>query len=417
MRSRKHKALCQSTETLEIRDVKAAAITAALTNHSNPQLSDVPATAETDRLGSTGWSRPWQSMTPIDLKPAAGVMLELGDGRRFEFDSPTAGTLVHPDGTRETYVNLDFEVGRSASHGNTTLDIKSSDWWYTGEGDGIGNYLQRISDEGAYSYVRFGGTRLIDQAKSLDLEHQFSPTEKDFENWGGRGEKWFTDGNGHWHFITPDGAVFRWTVSGKAEGTLVAKVDASFHQSPEKLTTAADPGMMPADGVVLNLGQGNRFEFTGPKTGRLVHANGSVTLYVNVVSPPENSGALFFTHGTPLVAQVHNAIRPIYGVAVYESAMALDAKHGFELQDKLFENWGGKEEKWFKDSGDLWHFITPEGSIFRQTVSGKAEGHWIGSVAPTFYSRPELLTISSDSNEASSLDDVFSELDPGFSSH
>lgn len=49
-------------------------------------------------------------------------------------------------------------------------------------------------------------------------------TGRDFENWGGLGEKWMQSDEG-WMFITPDGALHRWDGTNAASGELVAQLN------------------------------------------------------------------------------------------------------------------------------------------------------------------------------------------------
>lgn len=56
--------------------------------------------------------------------------------------------------------------------------------------------------------------------ESLGIRH----TGRDFENWGGRGERWLMSDEG-WMFITPDGALHKWDGSNAASGEVVAQLD------------------------------------------------------------------------------------------------------------------------------------------------------------------------------------------------
>jgi hypothetical protein len=55
------------------------------------------------------------------------------------------------------------------------------------------------------------------------------------ENWGGAGERWLW-GNGGWHFITPDGTLYRWdgTIR-KATGLKIAELSTDYYNDPLSL--------------------------------------------------------------------------------------------------------------------------------------------------------------------------------------
>ena len=48
-------------------------------------------------------------------------------------------------------------------------------------------------------------------------------------------------GNDGWYFVTPEGGLYRWNrTANRAEGTLVAQLDASFHRNPETIYDASE---------------------------------------------------------------------------------------------------------------------------------------------------------------------------------
>ena len=61
----------------------------------------------------------------------------------------------------------------------------------------------------------------------------------------------------------------------------------------------------------------------------------------------------------------------------------------------LYENWGGRNERWLRGE-DSWYFITPDGLLFRWDESDKANGVQVATLAPLFYEVPELLYNASD---------------------
>lgn len=60
-----------------------------------------------------------------------------------------------------------------------------------------------------------------------------------FDDWGGRRERWFR-GNDKWYFLTTDGVLTRWNGQRNIGGVEIGQLDNRYHESPEKLSTAAD---------------------------------------------------------------------------------------------------------------------------------------------------------------------------------
>ncbi len=59
----------------------------------------------------------------------------------------------------------------------------------------------KVSAEQAADYQR---------AREVGLKLQLLQTGNEFKNWGGKQEKWLCNPAGQWHYITPDGRLFRW---------------------------------------------------------------------------------------------------------------------------------------------------------------------------------------------------------------
>lgn len=62
-------------------------------------------------------------------------------------------------------------------------------------------------------------------------------TGNNFEDWGGRGEKWLYSDAG-WLFITPDGALHEWDGAAGANGPIVAELGPQIFADPTALTLA-----------------------------------------------------------------------------------------------------------------------------------------------------------------------------------
>ncbi|MBX6313378.1 MAG: hypothetical protein IRY99_10755 [Isosphaeraceae bacterium] len=72
-------------------------------------------------------------------------------------------------------------------------------------------------------------------------------------------------------------------------------------------------------------------------------------------------------------------------------AYQLDQKLGLFSDGNLYENWGGKNERWMQGDGGQWYFITPNGSFYRWNGSGSASGTLLAMLDPSDYADPSLL--------------------------
>ncbi|MBC8354746.1 MAG: SBBP repeat-containing protein [Planctomycetes bacterium] len=105
-------------------------------------------------------------------------------------------------------------------------------------------YVIRVTviDEGgaaATASHRISVTDLSDVLRQLDLTHGYQFPGNHFDNWGNRGEKWIQDALQKWHFITPDGRLFRWDQSNTATGDVIAFLAPSVYEDPSLLYEAA----------------------------------------------------------------------------------------------------------------------------------------------------------------------------------
>ena len=48
------------------------------------------------------------------------------------------------------------------------------------------------------------------RAKQFGIENGLLPAARSMDNWGGANEKWMQSADGQWHYITPDGRLYRW---------------------------------------------------------------------------------------------------------------------------------------------------------------------------------------------------------------
>ena len=93
---------------------------------------------------------------------------------------------------------------------------------------------------------RFTHDPLASLAFELDRQLGLRFTGSYSQNWGGANERWLQSASNTWYFITPDGALYRWTGSPPGAGflsgsVLVATFDATYHAEPDRLYAAPPP--------------------------------------------------------------------------------------------------------------------------------------------------------------------------------
>ena len=60
-----------------------------------------------------------------------------------------------------------------------------------------------------------------------------------FLNWGGRSEKWAKGNQNAWYFVLPNGELYEWNHTAKAEGKRVANLSSQYYDNLNLLTSAA----------------------------------------------------------------------------------------------------------------------------------------------------------------------------------
>jgi hypothetical protein len=65
---------------------------------------------------------------------------------------------------------------------------------------------------------------------------------------------------------------------------------------------------------------------------------------------------------------------------------------GLYTDGNYYTNWGGRNEKWIRDTGGVWYFILPDGGLYRWDGSSHATGMLVAQFSPRFNVDPTLLT-------------------------
>lgn len=78
------------------------------------------------------------------------------------------------------------------------------------------------------------------------------------------------------------------------------------------------------------------------------------------------------------------------------NAAAADQQFRLRTTGKLFENWGGRGEKWMMGN-DGWYFVTPNGSLYRwNRVANRAEGTLVTQLDASFHRDPSTIYDASE---------------------
>lgn len=73
-------------------------------------------------------------------------------------------------------------------------------------------------------------------------------------------------------------------------------------------------------------------------------------------------------------------------------AAQLDRSLGLYTTGNLYQNWGGRNEKWLQGTGGTWYFILANGELYRWDGSAQATGTLVGRLDPSYYLNVSKLT-------------------------
>ena len=74
-----------------------------------------------------------------------------------------------------------------------------------------------------------------------------------------------------------------------------------------------------------------------------------------------------------------------------EDAYWLDRTLSLGTSGAFFENYGGRGEKWLRNKGNQWYFITPDGALYKWDGATGANGTLVTILDPSFHANPALL--------------------------
>ncbi|MCA9085429.1 MAG: DNRLRE domain-containing protein [Planctomycetaceae bacterium] len=211
------------------------------------------------------------------------------------------------------------------------------------------------------------------------------------------GEYWFRSSDtGKWYYLTEDGSLYRWTgPSGQLQGVLVSKLDPRFHYDPSLISSSShgDPEpwldgwtveLLNASGVVVD---------TTTTSGRDLNLDGVID------SETEGGWYQFIvdTGETYSVRQVLPSGWAQTAKITYDTESPLNQvvnSLGLHFRTSYYQNFGGLSEKWVYSDQRGWHYITPDGTLYRW--NGKSAnpltGSRVATVGEKYYQDPSLLS-------------------------
>ncbi|MCA9063883.1 MAG: hypothetical protein KDA96_12515 [Planctomycetaceae bacterium] len=167
---------------------------------------------------------------------------------------------------------LDTELGLRSAHdsfenwgglGERWLRGGRSDWYFVtpdgtlfrwdgsnrATGEVLAVFDTRFHDD--TSRLTQGMDHLSDDSRAFGLDQGLglAVESTSYFDWGGRSEKWMR-GVDDWYFVTPDGSVYRWNRSGRADGTLVTKLQSAYYDDTSLMTSAAPVGSTAAQRIL-----------------------------------------------------------------------------------------------------------------------------------------------------------------------
>ncbi|MCP4786521.1 MAG: DNRLRE domain-containing protein [Fuerstiella sp.] len=244
-----------------------------------------------------------------------------------------------------------------------------------------------------------------------------------FNAFGGR-EYWFRSGeNDKWYFLTSDGTLTEWSgTGGSLDGSVVTLLDASlYYNKPDLVTRAASGELEPwLNGWTVELLDGNGVVISTTQTeGRDLDLDGTVDAVTEGgwYTFDVTLGATYSVRQVVPDGWMEGA-RIEFDISSATARLVNELKLGF--RNSYYEDFGGRGEKWVLSPDSGWHYITPEGGLFRWdgeavTESSPLNGTLVATVGSAYFDDPSLLFDGqySDSPSGSDTGSVIKRVDFG----
>ncbi len=219
-----------------------------------------------------------------------------------------------------------------------------------------------------------------------------------FNAFGGQ-EYWYRSASSNaWYFLTPDGTLTRWSgAGGTLSGEVVTTLDQRFYYDPSLIVRSVTESEPWLDGREVELvdSQGSVYATT-VTSGRDIDGNGVIDALTE--------GGWYRFEDVPS-DQVFT-VRQILPTGWVESATVdIDISNGTEqlvnglelrMRGSFYEGDGGLGEKWVFSERKGWHFITPDGNLYRwdgKPISKAAplKGTLVATIGTMYFSDPTKL--------------------------
>lgn len=290
----------------------------------------------------------------------------------------------------------------SARLGTITIPVSASD----ADGDTIllDATLQQVDTNSVVAY-------------NLKTQYALRAAGSESYNYRGQSEKYFYGEGSRWFFILPDGGVYRWTGS-IGGSTQVGQVDPSYHQDLTSLTNATGPTMTAFGGDATWSGNDLTIDLPAQFVGRFVvtvtASDGAETTETSFAVDVSNRAPDVATIADQAFAAGQNSLTiPVTASdsdgdtlsftatasAVDQLAIdAYDLKQTYGLYPTAEQyNYRGHGEKYFRGNGGAWHFILPDGAVYRWTGSITSSSK-IGQLDASYHANLSLLTLATEPN-------------------
>ncbi|QDT69708.1 Subtilisin E precursor [Planctomycetes bacterium MalM25] len=343
---------------------------------------------------------------PLSL--VSGAITTLDDADYFTFTAGATGTVtVTANGmTHGMVAEWDAWGGswNDQGGGSCVLDVVAGQTYTVAlsSSDGLGYYdldmsLTQSPDEQAAS--------VFATARDLDQQNGYYSNGNEFENYGGRGEKWFQAADKSWHFITPDGAVHAWDGGIGANGSLTASLSATHHENLELVYDAPDTGVVDSglfatiDSVLgLTLPEGNSasggVQWLGADSGYWYFVDAEGGLYEWQAGKNLDECVLLVeldssVHSSPELLTEASAANASVEQIAYDVNQQLD----LNFVGSYYESFAGWGEKWLRSNANAqWYFITSDGNLYQFTnIASLAENPLVATLTGDYFTDPSLL--------------------------
>ena len=232
--------------------------------------------------------------------------------------------------------------------------------------------------------------------------HEISWRDDYAFNWGGQNEKWLRGEQG-WYFLLPDGTLNLWNGS-FTDSVQIAEFPDLIYDDPQQLIQATPSDLqveiIDAQVLVTTGSQLGTFQVEVTVSDGTVAENTTFSVHVANTAPILDLENQTLVAGIPLNLELPTHDADGHEVTYSFEAMgnqlsALNEEHGFCSNGNYHTNYLGHQERWIRDESGQWHFLLPDGGLYRWQASF-AGSTLIAEPGSAVYDDPSLLTDPQD---------------------